>query len=289
MDLGNGVEINLGKLDFSLASDAELQAARETLEAVGAERGLWVPEGAGQIVVAQTVEIADERARLLGTVAEGAGLFNGAVQAINAGRRKKDQIPVTPAGEYRERAEDWLTESRIVAAAQLPATDSRPRLIIPRLNRPITTEEVVNSWKSAANGKLWSWKERMQFLNNWSADQLSGYDLEQADEDRLAVVPTAYDSDRTGTVAQQKAKLEVLQTQYPELDVATIFDGAVLARRYMDQRRNWQDSYVRGIALAPAKLGGCDCVPGADVYGYDDASVNDSVVGYDGAARLRVR
>ena len=50
MDLGNGVELNFAKL-----SDEQLQAARAEVETAGAERGLWVPEGAGQVAVAQTV------------------------------------------------------------------------------------------------------------------------------------------------------------------------------------------------------------------------------------------
>lgn len=289
MNLGNGVEINFGEVDYNLASDEELQAARQRIEAAGVERGLWVPEGAGQIAVAQTIEIEAERARLLNTVEEGANLFNGAVENINDSRRKKDHIPVTPAGEYRERAEDWLTASRVEAAAQLPATDTRPRLIIPRLSRAVTAEEVVDSWKVAAGGNLWSWDGRMKFLANWSADQLSGFDPELDEADRLSVVPTAYDEARQGTVAQQKAELETLQEAHPELDVATIFDGAVLGRRYIGQSRRWQDSYVRGITLDPAKVDGYGYVPYAYVYGGGDADVSASYVDYHNAARLRVR
>jgi hypothetical protein len=255
MDLGNGIEINLGKVDFNQASDEELRAARERINAAGEARGLWVPEGAGQIAVAGAVDIEAERARLLGTVEVGAGLFNDTIDEINSGRRKKEQIPVFAPGLYREQAEDWLTDERVTAAAQLPETDQRRRTVFPKLNRPVSTEETVTTWANVSDHGLYGWSGRMKFLANWTADQLSGYDPELDDADRFAIIPTAYDAEREGTVAQQKVNLKTLQEEFPELDVTTIFEGSLLARKYKGQSRTWKDSYVRGIDLTPAKVG----------------------------------
>lgn len=285
MDLGNGVELNFAKL-----TDEQLNAARAEVEAAGAERGLWVPEGAGQIAVAGAVDIAAERARLLGTVEVGAGLFNDTIDEINSGRRKKEQIPVFAPGLYRERAEDWLTDERVTAATQLPETDQRRRTVLPKLNRPVSTEETVATWANVSDRGLYPWGDRMKFLNNWTADQLSGYDPEAGDVDRFAIIPTAYDADREGTVAQQKANLETLQEEFPELYVTTIFEGSLLGRKYIGQSRTWKDSYVRGIDLIPAKVDVGDYVPSA--YASDDgyyADVVDSYVQVERAARLQVR
>lgn len=284
MDLGNGVEINFGKL-----TDEQLQAARVEVETAGVERGLWVPEGAGQIAVTQTVDIEAERARLLDTVEVGAGLFNDTIDEINSGRSKKQQIPVFASGLYREQAEDWLTDERVVAATNLPETANRRRTVFPKLNRPISIEETVTSWDRASDRGLYPWSGRMKFLANWTADQLSGYDPELDDADRLTVIPTAYDTEREGTVKQQTAALEELQKEFPELDVTTIFEGSLLARRYKGQSRTWKDSYVRGIDLKPARVDVGDCVPGADVDDGGDAVVNGSGVQVADAARLQVR
>ena len=278
MDLGNGVEVNFSKL-----SDEQLTAARAEVEAAGRERGLWVPEGAGQIAVAQTVDIEAERARLLGTVEEGAVLFNRAAQVINGDRRKAQRLPITPAGEYRERAEDWLTDERVTAATLLPETQNRPRMVFPKLHGPITAEETVASWESAADYGLYSWNGRKAFLENWTVDQLSGYNPEQQDADRLTIIPTAYDVDREGTVADQMA------AKPAELDVTTIFEGSLLARRYKGQSRTWKDSYVRGIDLTQAQVGGYDCVPDARVDGDGVADADASSVQAESAARLQVR
>lgn len=284
MDLGNGVEINFGKL-----SDEQSDQAFAELLANRTERDLWVPEGAAQIAVAGAVDIEAERARLLDTVEVGAGLFNDTIDEINSNRNKKQQIPVFAPGLYREQAEDWLTDERVVAATNLPETANRRRTVFPKLNRPISTEETVSSWDRASDRGLYGWSGRMKFLSNWTADQLSGYDPELDDADRLTVIPTAYDTEREGTVKQQTAALEELQKEFPELDVTTIFEGSLLARRHKGQSRTWKDSYVRGVTLKPAKVGVSDYVPDAGVNGDGYADVDGSDVQAGNAARLQVR
>lgn len=284
MDLGNGLELNFAKL----TDEESDQALNEILED-RTVRGLWVPKGAGQIVVAGAVDIAAERARLLGTVEVGARLFNDTIDEINSGRRKKDQIPVLSPGFYRETAEDWLTDERVTAAAQLPETDQRRRTVFPKLNRPVSTEETVTTWANVSDHGMYGWNGRMKFLANWTADQLSGYNPELDVTDRFAIIPTAYDADREGTVAQQKANLETLQEEFPELDVTTIFEGSLLARKYKGQSGTWKDSHVRGIDLTPAKVDVYDYVPYADVNDDGHASVLISDVQCEDAARLQVR
>ncbi len=281
---GTTASVNLADL-----ADDELNAVRQELDTVAESRGLWIPAGAGSLAVATEVEAPSMRDQLLTSVEQSASLYRGAISDINASRKTKDQIPLLKTGEYRERAEDWLTGGRLAAAKQLPISKTRPRLLVPRLNHAVTTEEIVDAWKSAASGNLYSWSGRMKFLANWTANQLSGFDPELEDQVLFEVLPAAYDKAREGTVKEQKVELETLQTDYPELDAATIFDGAVLARRYLNQPRRWQDSYVRGITLDPAEVDGVGYVPGAYVSGGGDAYVSGSCVDLDVASRLQVR
>lgn len=270
--------------------DHEITGAINELLAVAEERGLWVPEGAGQIAVAGVVDIAFERARLLNTVKAGASLFNDAIDEINSGRRKKEQIPVFAPGLYREQAEDWLTDERVVASSLLPETANRRLMVFPKLNRPISTKETVTSWANASERGLYRWIGRMKFLANWTDDQLSGYDPEAGDADRFAIIPTAYDADRKGTVSKQKANLEALQQDNPEIGVTPIFEGSLLARRYKGQSRISGDSWVRSIDLKPARVNYVDDnVPCACVYDVGHADVIESYVKYESATRLQVR
>ncbi|MDB5163754.1 MAG: hypothetical protein JWS12_372 [Candidatus Saccharibacteria bacterium] len=270
-------------------SDDAVRAAFEEARKVGEARGLWIPASAGSLVVAETVETPSMRDQLLASVEQGVGLYGGVIVNINAGRKVKNQIPIMKPSEYRERAEDWLTDSRLAAAKLLPTSEDRPLLLIPRLTRAVTTEAIVDSWKSSADGKLWTWSDRMKFLSNWTADQLSGFDPELEGEVPFIVLPTAYDQAREGTVKNQRDDVEVLQEAYPELDVATIFDGAVIARRYSGGRRKWQDSYVRAVNLDPHTVDGFDVVPRARVYDDNHADIDGSAVGVSDAARLRLK
>jgi hypothetical protein len=292
MDFGiENLTVNKGVVSVPLSelSDTQLEATRAELDTVGVERGLWVPAGAGSLVVATTVETSNFHNQLLKTAEEGSKLYIATIAGINEGRAKKKRIPTLAVGEYVERAAGWLTASREQAAVQLPATDRRPQLIIPRLNHAVTTEEIVDAWSAASDHGLYSWTGRMKFLKNWTADQLSGFDPSIEGETTFEVVPATYDQAREGTVATQVANLEELQVDYPEIGVATLFNGIPLARRYKGQTRVWNDSYVRPIDFTPSRVGGRDCVPGACVSDVGEARVGDSSVQYDGAARLLVR
>lgn len=279
---GFQVEGTTARVDLAKLNDDELRAAHHELEALNEARGLWVPAGAGSLVVAGEVSMRDQ---LLSSLTHGVDLYVGTIDNINGERRGKDRIPVVRDGIYREIAEDWLTDARLTAAEQLPASESRPLLLVPRLTRAVTTEEIVDSWRSASYGKLRDWRGLMQFLNNWTADQLSGFDPELEDDVTFAVIPTAYDKDREGTVAQQKGNLEKLLEIDRELDVTTIFEGVVLARRYRGQLSKGEDSYTRAINLKPWD----DRVPSARVCFDGYAFVDRSRVDFDGAARLRVK
>jgi hypothetical protein len=292
---GNSVQIEgVAQLAVNTLSDDEIEEGRAAFTAAGVARGLWPAQVAGSLAVAaeQETPTLNLRDQLLDTVTEGAQLYVGAIKELNKDRPRRHQISTLEPEEYRERAEDWLSDTHITASTHLPATDERPLLIVPRLTQPITRQETVASWQSAADGKLWPWQGRTAFLEHWTPDQLSGFNPEavaDADHEAFAVIPTAYDTDREGTVKEQHVNLTELQKEVPELQVAAIFDGALLARRYMGQPRNWQDSYVRAIDLAPTWAVRGGFVPNADMNNDGYASVFDSYVRYDDAARLLAR
>ncbi len=288
--IGDGVRIEgiQGSIDLAQQPNDVVKAAYEEAQRVGLERGLWVPAGAGSLAVASEAGAPSLRDSLLATAVEGAKLYIGAVNGINEKRTKKNRIPTLKPEEYRKRAEDWLTDDLEDAARQLPVAENRPRLVMPRLTRSITTEEIVATWRSAAGGKLWSWSGRMEFLKNWPADLLSGIGPE-TDEASFQIMPTAYDKAREGTVGHQSGNLRVLQTDYSRLRVASIFDGAILALRYMNQPRDWKDSYVRAINLKPVAVGSAGSVPDAYVDGDGYARVGSLNVQVGNAARLLAR
>jgi hypothetical protein len=284
------VRNGIASVPFAALAPDEFNAALVEMKATAIERGLWLPENAGKLVVAQEVNVPTLRDQLLNTVVEGATLFNKAIEVVNSNRPSTKHIPVTQPGEYRDIAEDWLNAGRLEAAAQLPEAANRPRLIVPRLSAEITREELVDCWQAAAGGRLWKWDGRMEFLKNWTANQLSGFDPELEGTNPLSILSTAYDIAREGKVSKQKDILKDLQRVNPELAVATMFDGVPLGFRYINKSRNWQDCYVRGINLDAVKVGRVDFVPRADVNGDGNADVDFSGVDCGGrATRLQVR
>jgi len=271
-------------------TDNFVEAVYAEAEATLRERGLLAAEGAGSLVVATQVERPDLRQELLDNVDEGAQLYIETIEGINQFRETKNHIRTLRVEDYRERSKDLLTNGMVSAAGQLPATAKLPRLLIPRLNQPITREETVQAWKFAAGNKIWQWGDRMKFLNQFTANQLSGFDPAVQGQVEFEVVPTAEDTARKGNVEQQNDRLKALKKDFPELNVATIFSGAVLARRCLEQPRPSRDSNVKAINLRPVKgRDGVKCVPYAFVSNHGGAEVGGNDVQTDNPARLLVR
>lgn len=230
-------------------------------------------------------EIEGTRAKLLSTALEGAILFNQTISVINF-NRDKHHIPIIDELEYVERATDWLTDERVASAALLPENSDQPRLIIPKLHRPISKRETMVCWSDLSLNGTIGIERNLELLSPWSDDELSGYNPEAEDEIGFSVTPTAYDKSREAEYMVQ------LDSKPAGLDVATIFDGAVIARRYRGFTTEQNTSSVVSIDLSPEAI----CTTGTAVLCLPAARLNTSVA-YVGpavlhnidAARLQVR
>jgi hypothetical protein len=288
---GFKVDGAIANIDLAKQSDDVVRATFEESQRIGEQRGLWLPAGAGSLAVATEVEVpTDLRTQLLDTAEEGANLFITVINGINAKRKKAARIPLLQPEEYRERFEDQLPDNLLVASTYLPTAANRQRLLIPSLNHAISREEVVDAVGRASDNGMYSWSGRMDFLNKFPADALSGFDPNTDPEEiKPLVLPTAYDTKKEGTVAKQKKDLERLQIDIPELGVAPIFTTAILGERYKGKDRNWEDSYSKGINLEPVEVDRRDYVVSAYVNDVGSADVRDSYVRSDDAARLLAR
>lgn len=285
MDLGNGVELNFTKL-----SDEQLAAARAEVEAAGVERGLWVPEGAGEIAVVQAVEVSEDvRAQILAGAEADIEHTNRVLEIINGTRRKKDRFDIIPAGEQRERLEDQLTDRALEAAGQLHTTEDRPLMVVPALPDAITAEELVTAVDKSSKRGIYGWAGRLQFLNRFPIDALTGYDEQRAESGAMTLIETGYDASGQGTRKQQLEDLQTDQERFPEIGTAPILATASLGQRYDGQPATWQDTYTRAIEVDPVRPDGIDFVVHAYVSEDGHSYVFDSYVQAGFAARRQVR
>ena len=285
MDLGNGVEINFGKL-----TDEQLQAARTEVEAAGSERGLWVPEGAGQIAVVQAVETTEDvRAQILANAEADIEHTNRVFEIINGTRRKNKRFDITPAGEQREHLEDQLTDEAIAATGWLHTSEDRPLMVVPALPDAITAEELVNAVDKSSKRGIYGWDGRLPFLAKFPINALTGYDEERAESGAMTLVETGYDAKRQGTRDQQVRQLHIVQGAAPEVETAPILATASLGQRHNGQPATWQDTYTRAIEVDPVRRGDFGYVVYAGVGGGGYSYVYDSSVLHGYASRRQVR
>lgn len=284
MDLGNGVEINFEKL-----TDARLQAVRTEVEAAGAERGLWAPEGVGQLAVVQAVEAPEDlRDQILATAEVEIEHTNRVFEVINGGRRKNKRFDIVPAGEQRERLEDQLTDRALEAAGHLYTDEGRPLIPVPPLPDAISAEELVTAIDKSSKHGICGWAGRLPFLAKFPINSLTGFDEQRAESGALTLVETAYDASREGTRDQQLANLQTVQKEFPEVGTASILATASLAQRYNGQPNSWLDTYTRAIEVDPQPLDDFDYVVSASVRDAGRSRLGGSHVQVEGASRRQV-
>jgi hypothetical protein len=284
MDLGNGVELNFTKL-----SDEQLQAARTELDAAGEARGLWVPEGAGQIAVVEAVETTEAvRAQILANAEADIAHTNSVFEIINAGRRKSKRFDIVSAGQQRERLEDQLTDEAIAATGWLHTSAERPLMVVPALPDAISAEELVDAVDKSSKRGIYSWAGRLPFLAKFPIDSLTGYDAERAESGAMTLIETGYDASRQGTRDQQLRALRIVQDTAPAVGTAPILNTASLGQRYNGQPNSWQDTYTRAIEVEPHRLDGFDYVVRADVGGDGGSDVLVSYVCRGSVSRRQV-
>ena len=284
MDLGNGVELNFTKL-----SDEQLQAARTELDAAGEARGLWVPEGAGQIAVVEAVETTEAvRAQILANAEADIAHTNSVFEIINAGRRKSKRFDIVSAGQQRERLEDQLTDEAIAATGWLHTSAERPLMVVPALPDAISAEELVDAVDKSSKRGIYSWAGRLPFLAKFPIDSLTGYDAERAESGAMTLIETGYDASRQGTRDQQLRALRIVQDTAPAVGTAPILNTASLGQRYNGQPNSWQDTYTRAIEVEPHRRDDFGCVVYADVDDAGSSYVNGSYVSHEYVSRRQV-
>ena len=284
MDLGNGVELNFTKL-----SDEQLQAARTELDAAGEARGLWVPEGAGQIAVVEAVETTEAvRAQILANAEADIAHTNSVFEIINAGRRKSKRFDIVSAGQQRERLEDQLTDEAIAATGWLQTSAEHPLMVVPALPDAISAEELVDAVDKSSKRGIYSWAGRLPFLAKFPIDSLTGYDAERAESGAMTLIETGYDASRQGTRDQQLRALRIVQDTAPAVGTAPILNTASLGQRYNGQPNSWQDTYTRAIEVEPHRHDDFGYVVYANVYDDGFSYVSGSYVCDEFVSRRQV-
>jgi hypothetical protein len=285
MKLGKGVEVNFGQL-----SDEQLADARAEVEAAGSERGLWVPEGAGQIAVVQAAGTTEDvRTQILASAEADIGYTNRVFQIINGTRRKNERFNITPAGEQCERLEDQLTDEAMVATSQLYTSKDRPLMVAPALPDAITVKELVGAVDKSSKRGIYGWAGRLAFLEKFPIDALTGYDEGRAESGAMTLVETGYDASHQGTRDQQLEALRIVQAIAPEVETAPILATASLGQRYRGKPSTWRDTYTRAIEVDRVRHVDFVYVVGADVNGVGRSGVGGSNVDYGNASRRQVR
>jgi hypothetical protein len=208
---------------------------------------------------------------LLGSVAESAIWYTTVAENLNEDRSSgEDEIEIVPAAALTGLAHGWLTDERLAAVREaLSYTPEKPPVIMPVPNTPVTAGEIVTAWANTRDrGLLVPAYRALSYLadGRWRDRSLSGYDPKQADDPvRFVAIETSDAEEREGSMTAQREALKIAREAHPSVRTATIFEGAILANRFLASAAevNWKETTVRAINLR--RTGYRDSVPAANI------------------------
>ncbi len=234
--------------------------------------------------------LAGARDLLLATLDQSAAWYSEAAVDLNKYRDEEQKVAVVPEDELPDRAVERLTDDRLsatVAENGLYRTDDDPLILLAVPNTPISRQETIRTWAAARGGNILSWGGSIAFLSHWSANDLSGYDPNNThDPVRFVVIETAYERNRRGYRDSQLYQLGCVQADHPLIGPASMYEGAVLAKRCDDVSFTaWERTTIRPIGLKPNQD---NCIPVAFLNHKGQAVIDESDWGYTGTSRRRI-
>lgn len=266
----------------AVLTDAEL------LDAVR-RRGFTV--SVGEVATAPSVRAQVER--MLPAAYEA---YRSNVNIINRDRSKNSRIQAVVEGTFKEGAMDALTEPTLEYMRSVTEESKGTTLWIPKSapNYELTPDEIVALAEYNGNrlGKpLYEWSNRMKSLRLFSAQELSGNDPNNHADVLHLFAPTTYTPRLWGTVDHQKAELNTMRNENPDVNIHSpalahsIGGWAIHANSGLSLPTNWESTHDRSVEVKSRRFNGDDCVPYSNILN-DGSNVDSSWtdVGGDGRA-----
>jgi hypothetical protein len=171
------------------------------------------------------------------------------------GRREKSLIRL---------ASGLITATDIAAARAIDPIGINLDLVVYD-NTPRSHQDLIDAWQVVAKKygvQLSQWNQRLEFLQQWDPNVLSGFDPNGADV-RFALVYRGYNAANEGTVKEQHVALGNLRSNHLGSLINPLFldEGAQRAFNLSGASDLFYASYVRLITADPAK----DTLFGGDV------------------------
>jgi hypothetical protein len=313
MDIkGNGLEVSVNPAQ---QSDEWLISAAQEIADVARERGLALPFATGVVAVEgathdETETISDAevptpdtkeslRAQL-GIARQG---YQATVGALNGKLNKNNKLAAAELPHMYKEFDAWLSEEKLAYVQATQEADPTVRFtLVATPNVLITPGHLIETAKAFGKNQPYETYVYDRLYDKYSAQQLLGTTPGNGKAVMFSLIPSTFTEGLEGTVAQQRAKLAELQTEYPDLKVSSVLEAvsywhtlraeaATLGRPRglpLSGDGTFDQTYIRHFNLPEQRVGAWDYVPYSCVSGRGRPYLLDSVARYDRGARLSV-
>ena len=221
--------------------------------------------------------------------------FNAVVDVMNSGRRKKDVLQGINHETINAEFEAWFTDDKLayIAAAQ----ESDPNLhftLVATPNVLASSKEIIKVARAFGENQPYGTYVYDSLYNKYSAEQLSGTNPDNGNSVQFSLIPSAFTPEMSGTVVGQRAKLEKLQADNPDLKVPSVLEGITFWHTLraqgnsLDSGAVFDRTYIRHFDLPEQRIDDWTYVPYSYVDDDGEPYLYSSYVQYDRYGRVAV-
>ena len=283
-----------------------LDSAQE-IAAAAAARGLELPVFGGalalegyksevqQLVVSkeapslspQEVITQNFRASLLG--------YRAVLNSINSSRNRPERVALASKEELLSEFNEWYSLPRQTYVEEALAANPTLRFsLVIAPNRLVSSQELEKAAQDFGDGQPNPTTVFHSLLEQYQDAQLSGTHPDNNQAVSFSLIPNQLTNEMDGTVAEQCAKLEHLQSEHPFLKVPSLLDAVTYWQTLRAEGHRLTDdtayarTYISHFDLPTVQLDGIRYVPQSFVSVDGGAGIYPSGIQYGQIARLAV-
>jgi hypothetical protein len=220
--------------------------------------------------------------------------YNAVIDALNAGRRSKNVLATTD-GTIAAEFEDWLTEEKLAYVAAAQEADPNVRFtLVATPNVLVDHKDLIKVAKDFGENQPYATYVWDEMYKKYTPQQLSGTDPDNGNQVIFSLIPSSYTPGMEGTVIEQRAKLDKLRSDMPDLEVPSPLEAVTYWQTLRASGDQLADSstfdrtYIRHFDLPEQRFDDWLRVPRSYVNGAGEPALSDSSAQRDGSARLSV-
>lgn len=224
---------------FTPEETRELAAAlpAEVIQSEALRRGIELPAAAGVVAVEGAMHAESElniesptpetkESLIENQIGFAYEAYTNIVASLNETRSKQDKIELINGKDIVAELEEWLTEDKLAYMADSQEKDPNLKFTLVAIPNVLAAPKaIINASIKFGMNQPYRTYVDSGFIKKYTAQELSGTNPDNGSKVQFSIIPSKYNPELTGTVAEQRVMLEKLQADNPNLKVPSVLEA----------------------------------------------------------------